>query len=53
VRPYHWVADLEAAVHQAVPAAGGELAMAATPIPGEAHFAIYFQGGIQRGLMSR
>ena len=49
VRPYVLVDDIEAAV-KAAEAAGGELAMSATEIPGHGKFAIYFQGGIQYGL---
>lgn len=49
VRPYVLVDDIEAAV-KAAAAAGGEIAMAATEIPGHGKFAIYFQGGIQYGL---
>lgn len=49
VRPYLLVDDIEAAV-KAAAAAGGEIAMGATPIPGQGKFAIYFQGGIQYGL---
>jgi predicted enzyme related to lactoylglutathione lyase len=49
VRPYMLVDDIEAAVKEAE-AAGGEIAMYATEIPGQGKFAIYFQGGIQYGL---
>ena len=49
VRPSLLVEDIEAAI-KAAQAAGGELAMTATPIPGSGQFAIYFQGGIQYGL---
>lgn len=49
VRPYVLVADIEASVKSAA-AAGGEIAMPATEIPGHGKFAIYFQGGIQYGL---
>ncbi len=50
IRPYVLVDDIEAAV-KAAAAAGGEIAMAATEIPGgQGKFAIYFQGGIQYGL---
>lgn len=49
VRPYVLVDDIEAAVEKAR-AAGAEIAMAATEIPGQGRFAIYFQGGIQYGL---
>ncbi|MBL8862351.1 MAG: hydroxylase [Planctomycetes bacterium] len=49
VRPYVLVDDIEAAV-KAAQAAGGEIAMAATEIPGQGKFAIYFQSGIGYGL---
>ncbi len=49
VRPYVLVDDIEAAV-KAVEAAGGEIALSATEIPGHGKFAIYFLGGIQYGL---
>ena len=49
VRPYWLVEDIEAAVKAAV-AAGGELAMPTTLIPGLGKFAIYFEGGTQQGL---
>ncbi len=49
VRPYVLVDDIEAAVKTAE-AAGGEIAMPATEIPGHGKFAIYFQGGIEYGL---
>ncbi|MFT7464112.1 MAG: putative enzyme related to lactoylglutathione lyase [Pseudohongiellaceae bacterium] len=49
VRPYALVGDIEAGV-KAVEAAGGELAMGATEIPGQGKFAIYFFGGTQFGL---
>jgi len=49
VRPYVLVDDIEAAV-KAAEAAGGQVAMPATEIPGHGKFAIYFQGGIQYGL---
>jgi len=49
VRPYVLVDDIDAAV-KAAEAAGGEIAMTATVIPGRGKFAIYFQGGIQYGL---
>ena len=52
VRPYLLVDDIEAAV-EAARAAGGEIAMAATEIPGQGRFAIYFLGGIQHGLWQR
>lgn len=49
VRPYVLVNDIEAAV-KAAEAAGGQLAMLPTEIPGHGRFAIYFLGGIQHGL---
>lgn len=50
VRPYLLVDDIEAAI-KAAGEAGGQIAMAATEIPGrEGKFAIYFQDGIQYGL---
>jgi uncharacterized protein len=49
VRPYLLVDDIEAAV-KAAEAAGAELALTATEIPGEGRIAIYFLGGIQYGL---
>ena len=49
VRPYLLVDDVEAAV-QAARAAGGEIAMPPTEIPGRGTFAIYILGGIQHGL---
>lgn len=49
VRPYVLVEDIEAAV-DAAKAAGGEVALPPTEIPGHGTFAIYFQGGIQHGL---
>jgi hypothetical protein len=49
VRPYVLVDDIEVAV-KAAEAAGGEIAMTATEIPGHGKFAIYFLGGIQFGL---
>lgn len=49
VRPYVLVDDIEAAV-EAAEAAGGEIALPATEIPGHGTFAIYIQGGIQHGL---
>jgi predicted enzyme related to lactoylglutathione lyase len=52
VRPYLLVDDVEAAV-AAAKAAGGEIAMGATEIPGQGKFAIYFRGGIQHGLWQR
>jgi predicted enzyme related to lactoylglutathione lyase len=49
VRPYVLVDDIDAAVKAAV-AAGAEIAMTPTEIPGQGRFAIYFLGGIQHGL---
>ena len=49
VRPYVLVEDVEAAV-DAAKAAGGEIAMPPTEIPGLGKFAIYILGGIQHGL---
>ena len=49
VRPYVLVDDIEAAVRAAA-AAGGEIALPATEIPGHGTFAIYILGGIQHGL---
>ncbi len=49
VRPYRLVEDIEAAV-QAAEAAGAQVAMPPTPIPGHGQFAIYIQGGIEHGL---
>ena len=49
VRPYLLVEDIETAV-DAAQAAGGEIAMPPTEIPGQGKFAIYLLGGIQHGL---
>lgn len=49
VRPYLLVEDIGAAV-DAAQAAGGEIAMPPTEIPGQGTFAIYILGGIQHGL---
>jgi uncharacterized protein len=49
VRPYVLVDDIEAAV-KAAEAAGGEIALGATELPGQGKCAIYFLGGIQHGL---
>lgn len=49
VRPYLLVDDLESAV-KAAKAAGAEIAMLPTAIPGHGKFAIYVQGGVQYGL---
>ena len=49
VRPYVLVDDVEAAV-EAARAAGGEIALPPTEIPGQGTFAIYIQAGIQYGL---
>ncbi len=52
VRPYVLVDDIEAAV-EAADAAGAEIALGATEIPGQGKFAIYILGGIQHGLWQR
>lgn len=49
VRPYVLVDDIESAV-EAAEAAGGEVALPPTELPGHGRIAIYFQGGIQHGL---
>ncbi|MEO0982352.1 MAG: hydroxylase [Pseudomonadota bacterium] len=49
VRPYLGVADIDVA-SRAAEAAGGEIAMPPTEIPGQGKFAIYLLGGIQHGL---
>lgn len=49
VRPYVLVDDIESAVTTAE-AAGAEIAMPPTEIPGDGKFAIYILGGIQHGL---
>ena len=49
VRPYLLVPDVEAAL-QAAQAAGGEIALPATELPGQGKFAIYLLGGIDHGL---
>lgn len=49
VRPYWLVDDIEAAV-AAAEAAGGEVAVTPTEIPGHGTFAIYLQGGIDHGF---
>ena len=49
VRPYLLVNDIDRAV-AAAQAAGGQLAMPPTEIPGQGTFAIYLLGGIQHGL---
>jgi len=49
VRPYLRGEDIGAAVG-AARAAGGEIAMPPTEIPGQGMFAIYILGGIQHGL---
>lgn len=49
VRPYLLVDDIEAAV-KAAEAAGGQVAVPPTEIPGHGRFAIYFLGGVQHGL---
>lgn len=49
VRPYVLVDDIDAALKAAV-AAGGQVAMAPTKVPGLCTFAIYVLGGIDHGL---
>lgn len=49
VRPYVLVEDIGAAV-EAARAAGAEIAMPPTELPGQGTFAIYILGGIQHGL---
>lgn len=49
VRPYILVDDIESAVSVAQ-AAGAEIALPPTEIPGHGRFAIYILGGIQHGL---
>lgn len=49
VRPYALVEDIDAAVKIAE-AAGGQIAVSGTDIPGHGKFAIYFLEGIQYGL---
>lgn len=49
VRPYLLVDDIDSALG-AAEAAGAEIAMPATEIPGHGAFAIYILGGIQHGL---
>lgn len=49
VRPYLLVDDIEAAVQAAVES-GAEVAHPPMEIPGEGHFAVLIQGGIQHGL---
>jgi predicted enzyme related to lactoylglutathione lyase len=49
VRPYLLVEDIRSAV-DAAQAAGAEIAMPPTEIPGQGTFAIYILGGIQHGL---
>lgn len=52
VRPYALVDDLDAAL-QAVTAAGGTIALGATPMAGRGRFAIYVQGGVDYGLWQK
>lgn len=52
VRPYILVSDIDAAV-KAAEAAGAQMAMLPTEIPGQGRFAIYLLGGIQHGLWER
>jgi len=49
VRPYLRVDDIEAATN-AAEAAGADIAMHATEIPGQGQFAIYVLGGIEHGV---
>ncbi len=49
VRPYVLVEDIKASVAAAA-AAGGDIAMPPTPIPGHGQFAIVIHGGIDSGL---
>lgn len=49
LRPYMRVSDIAAALDAAA-AAGAEIAMGATEIPGQGQFAIYILGGIHYGL---
>ena len=49
VRPYVLVDDIDAAV-KAAEAAGAQVAMPPTKIPGQGKFAIYILGGIEYGL---
>ncbi len=52
VRPYVLVDDIEAAV-KAAKAAGGQVAMSPTEIPGQGAFSIYMLGGIEHGLWQK
>lgn len=52
VRPYLLVGDIGTAV-AAAQAAGAELALPPTEIPGQGKIAIYILGGIQHGLWQR
>ncbi|MHC5109365.1 MAG: VOC family protein [Planctomycetota bacterium] len=49
VRPYILVDNVETALN-AADAAGGNIAMATTEVPGYGNFGIYLQGGIDFGL---
>lgn len=49
VRPYVLVEDIQASVAAAA-AAGGQVAMEPTEIPGYGQFAIVIHGGIESGL---
>ncbi len=49
VRPYTLVKDIDAAVKTAK-AAGGEIALPSTEVPGHGKFAIYFLGDVQHGV---
>ena len=52
VRPYVLVADIDAAAQAAVDS-GGEIAHPPMDLPGQGHFAIFIQGGIQHGLWQK
>lgn len=49
VRPYVRVRDIAAAA-KAAEAAGGQIALPPTEIPGQGTIVIYFMGGIEHGL---
>ena len=49
VRPYALVDDIESALG-AAQAAGADIALPSTEIPGHGTFAIYILGGVQHGL---
>lgn len=52
VRPYWLVEDIEKAVEEAE-AAGAQIAMGATTVPGVGTFAIFLHGGNQHGLWQK